>query len=116
MKKNAGLDAITDLSAEVADLADLVTDVATAIDFSPEKAELFAVMLLDAVAAPTQDAHVDMMMHPEIPMGSPASPAVPMAMETPDAGLGMPMDMPADMSMDIPEEEILEVDPAEVQF
>lgn len=78
MKRTAGLDHIIDLSADVSELADLVDDVASVLNFDVDKAQLFTVMLLDAVAAPQQDAHVDMMQHPEIPATPPVSPAAPM--------------------------------------
>lgn len=130
-KRKAGLEALQELSIDIADLADLVADVAQAIDFSPEKAELFAVMLLDAVAEPMQDAMVDDFgaMGGDIgmpaPMGMPGgdiAPApTPEAMPPdlgPDLGGEAPLDMPSeDLGSDIPPDaEILDVDESEVTF
>jgi hypothetical protein len=130
-KRKAGLEALQELSLDIADLADLVADVAQAIDFSPEKAELFSVMLLDAVAEPMQDAMVDdfgaMGGGMPAPMGAPMpgeiapAPVVPEAMPPdlgPDLGGGAPLDMPPDdLGGDIPPDaEILDVDESEVTY
>lgn len=137
-KRKAGLEALQELSIDIADLADLVADVAQAIDFSPEKAELFAVMLLDAVAEPMQDEMVDDFdafgggagMPAPAPMGmplpgmpgdiapAPTPEAMPMDLG-PDLGGGDPLDTPGpdDLGGDIPPDaEILDVDESEVTF
>jgi hypothetical protein len=75
MTKTAGLDNITELSDEMVSLVSLVDEVALAIGNDAEKAELFAVMLLDTVAAPAMGAMAPMDVAP--PMGDMMAPLAP---------------------------------------
>jgi hypothetical protein len=132
MNKQANLEAVQELSDEIASLTDLVDEVVLAIGHDPEKAELFAVMLLDTVAAAAKDVGMPMgggMGMPPMPMGPPVDMGMDAPMDMPEAGLpplgppveeipvvgdeeielpGEPEGMGPDMGL--PEDEIPEID------
>ncbi|MFA5135456.1 MAG: hypothetical protein WC505_06760 [Patescibacteria group bacterium] len=141
MTRQAGLEAVIDLSDEISDLADLVADVASAINYNSAKAELFAVMLLDAIAESAQDSQVDTFMG--VPNGVPGVPPAPgapadMMLEAPAPMTDMPGAPPVDMGLGLggpaeaelggapvpaelgdtpgPDDEIVDVDEADVEF